>query len=60
MFVAMSYAKMNKLRAEKYYQAKQFGYDLVSYVSSRCSFLTNYPVGENCAILGRQYNSTIR
>jgi len=51
MFVAMSYAKMNKLRAEKYYQAKQLGYELVSYISSRCSFLTEYPVGENCAIL---------
>jgi len=47
----MSYAKMNKLRAEKYYQAKQLGYELVSYVSSRCSFLTEYAVGENCAIL---------
>ena len=51
MFVAMSYAKMNKLRAEKYYQAKSLGYDLVSYVSSRCSLLTNYSVGDNCFIL---------
>src|SRR6266566_6818788 len=51
MFVAMSYAKMNKLRATKFYQAKQLGYELVSYVSSRCSFLTEYAVGENCAIL---------
>ena len=51
MFVAMSYAKMNKLRAEKYYQAKQLGYELVSYISSKCSFLTEHPVGENCAIL---------
>jgi sugar O-acyltransferase (sialic acid O-acetyltransferase NeuD family) len=51
MFVAMSYAKLNKLRAGKYYQAKQLGYELVSYVSSRCSFLTEYAVGENCAIL---------
>jgi len=51
MFVAMSYAKMNKLRAEKYYQAKSLGYDLVSYVSSRCSLLTEYPVGDNCFIL---------
>ena len=51
MFVAMSYAKMNKLRAEKYYQAKGLGYDLVSYVSSRCSLLTDYPVGDNCFIL---------
>ena len=51
MFVAMSYAKMNKLRAEKYYQAKRLGYELVSYVSSSCSFLTEYAVGDNCAIL---------
>jgi sugar O-acyltransferase (sialic acid O-acetyltransferase NeuD family) len=51
MFVAMSYAKMNRLRAEKYYQAKGLGYDLVSYVSSRCSLLTDYPVGDNCFIL---------
>ena len=51
MFVAMSYAKMNKLRAEKYYQAEALGYDLVSYVSSRCSLLTEYPVGDNCFIL---------
>jgi sugar O-acyltransferase (sialic acid O-acetyltransferase NeuD family) len=51
MFVAMSYAKMNKLRAEKYYQTKQLGYELVSYISSKCSFLTEHPVGENCAIL---------
>lgn len=51
LFVAVSYTQLNKIRAEKYYQAKQFGYDLVSYVSSRCSFLTNYPVGDNCFIL---------
>lgn len=51
MFVALSYAKMNRLRAEKYYQIKGLGYDLVSYVSSRCSLLTDYPVGDNCFIL---------
>lgn len=51
MFIALSYAKMNKVRAEKYYKAKELGYELVSYVSSRCSFLTDKPVGENCFIL---------
>jgi sugar O-acyltransferase (sialic acid O-acetyltransferase NeuD family) len=51
MFVALSYARMNKLRAEKYHQAKESEYELVSYVSSRCSFLTDYPVGDNCFIL---------
>ena len=51
MFVALGYAKMNKLRAAKYYQAKELGYSLVSYVSSRCTFLTDNPVGDNCFIL---------
>lgn len=51
MFVALSYARMNKLRAEKYGQAKRRGYELVSYVSSHCSFLTDHPVGDNCFIL---------
>jgi len=51
MFVAMGYSKMNRMRAEKYSAAKNKGYDLVSYVSSRCSFLTDFPVGDNCFIL---------
>lgn len=51
MFVALSYAKMNRIRADKYRQARAAGYDLVSYVSSRCSFLTDHPVGDNCFIL---------
>lgn len=51
MFVALSYAEMNKPRENKYFQAKRCGYELVSYISSRCSFLTNHPVGDNCFIL---------
>jgi sugar O-acyltransferase (sialic acid O-acetyltransferase NeuD family) len=51
MFVAMSYAKMNQVRAAKYNEARALGYGLVSYVSSRCSFLTQYPHGDNCLIL---------
>ncbi|HKO43130.1 MAG TPA: acetyltransferase [Pyrinomonadaceae bacterium] len=51
MFVAMGYSKMNRMRAEKYTEAKNKGYELVSYVSSRCSFLTDFPVGDNCFIL---------
>ena len=51
MFVALSYRGMNKIRAEKYHQAKESGYELVSYISSRCSFLTDNPVGDNCFIL---------
>lgn len=51
MFVALSYAKMNEVRAEKYLAAKALGYRLVSYVSSRCSFLTTTPPGDNCFVL---------
>jgi sugar O-acyltransferase (sialic acid O-acetyltransferase NeuD family) len=51
MFVALSYAKMNGLRAEKYAAMKQAGYRLASYVSSRCSYLAQTPPGENCLIL---------
>ncbi|HEX5874402.1 MAG TPA: acetyltransferase [Pyrinomonadaceae bacterium] len=51
MFVALSYARMNRLREEKYHAAKEKGYELVSYISSRCSFLTDHPVGDNCFIL---------
>jgi sugar O-acyltransferase (sialic acid O-acetyltransferase NeuD family) len=51
MFVAVSYARMNRVRAEKYGRAKEFGYTLVSYVSSRCSYLSDAPPGDNCFIL---------
>jgi sugar O-acyltransferase (sialic acid O-acetyltransferase NeuD family) len=51
MFVALSYAKMNTVRAEKYRATKELGYELVSYVSSRCTFLSDHAVGDNCFIL---------
>jgi sugar O-acyltransferase (sialic acid O-acetyltransferase NeuD family) len=51
MFVAMSYARMNGVRAAKYVEAKALGYALASYVSSRCSFLSQYPHGDNCFVL---------
>ena len=51
MFVALSYVKMNQVRAEKYRNAKALGYPIVSYVSSRCTYLSETPCGENCFIL---------
>ena len=57
MFIALSYSNMNKDRAKKYYKSKELGYDLVSYVSSKCTFLTEIPVGDNCFILE---NNTIQ
>lgn len=51
MFVALSYSKMNHLRAEKYAQMKGIGYQLASYVSSKCTYLSEHPPGDNCFIL---------
>src|SRR5262245_9302115 len=51
MFIALSYGRMNQDRAEKYYAAKARGYSLVSYVSSRCTYLSDEQPGDNCFIL---------
>ncbi len=51
MFVALSYAKVNAIRAEKYQAAKDKGYTLVSYVSSRATVFPGLQVGDNCFIL---------
>ena len=51
MFVAMSYAKINRPRAEKYARAKAAGYRMASYVSSHCTYLSQTPPGDNCFIL---------
>jgi len=51
VFVALSYSKINVLRAEKCQAAKDKGYPLVSYVSSRATTFPGLQVGENCFIL---------
>jgi sugar O-acyltransferase (sialic acid O-acetyltransferase NeuD family) len=50
MFIAVGYTKMNQVRAAFYDQAKAKGYQLVSYVSSRCTNWADTPVGDNCFI----------
>ncbi len=51
MFIALGYTRMNRPRATKYEWAKTLGYELVSYVSSRCTYLSERPPGDNCFIL---------
>jgi sugar O-acyltransferase (sialic acid O-acetyltransferase NeuD family) len=51
MFVALSYAKVNAIRAEKYQACKSKGYQIVSYVSSKATVWPGLQVGENCFIL---------
>jgi sugar O-acyltransferase (sialic acid O-acetyltransferase NeuD family) len=50
-FVAIGYTSMNRLRAQKYHEAKGKGYRLASYVSSRCTWLAQDDPGDNCLIL---------
>ena len=50
MFVALSYSKMNKVRETKYHAAKNKNYTLSSYISSKCSYMSQYECGDNCFI----------
>ena len=49
IFIPISYKKVNKLRAEKFRNAKEKGYECISYISSKATYY-NTPVGENCFI----------
>jgi sugar O-acyltransferase (sialic acid O-acetyltransferase NeuD family) len=50
IFIALSYSQMNRIRAKKYEEAKMKGYKIASYISSKCSYLSQYPPGENAFI----------
>jgi sugar O-acyltransferase (sialic acid O-acetyltransferase NeuD family) len=50
MFVPVSYKKVNKIRAEKYHQAKAKGYKLISYVCSKATIWPGQVIGDNCFI----------
>lgn len=49
-FVALSYSKLNALRKEKFFAAKEKGYTLASFISSRATVLNEGRIGENCFI----------
>lgn len=50
IFIALSYSQMNKLRATKFEEAKGKGYSIASYISSRCTYLSQFRPGENAFI----------
>jgi sugar O-acyltransferase (sialic acid O-acetyltransferase NeuD family) len=50
MFIALSYANLNKVREQKYGEAKGKGYKLANYISSRCSYMSQFSPGDNCFI----------
>jgi sugar O-acyltransferase (sialic acid O-acetyltransferase NeuD family) len=54
MFVAVAYSEMNKTRESKYKEAKDKGYDLISYVCSESMVWENVEIGDNCFIFENQ------
>lgn len=50
MFVAIYFGKLNRTREEKYFQSKEKGYELVSYVSSKALTWPDLAIGDNCII----------
>jgi sugar O-acyltransferase (sialic acid O-acetyltransferase NeuD family) len=49
-FAPLSERKMNMVRAKVYQEAKDKGYEFISYISSKATVLTD-KIGENCFIL---------
>ena len=51
VFVAVGYNSMNKIRENLYNECKAKGYKLANYISSHCTYLSQFPPGDNCFIL---------
>jgi sugar O-acyltransferase (sialic acid O-acetyltransferase NeuD family) len=52
--VALSFGQLNKTREQKYYEVKNMGYFLASYISTRSVFWPDLIHGDNCFILENQ------
>lgn len=50
LFIPLSYTKINKLREQKFIQAKEKGYSLISYIHPKVAIASNAKIGENCFI----------
>ena len=55
MLVIIGYHNLNKIRAKKYQQAKDKGYQLISYISTKSNIDKSVIIGENCFIC--EFNS---
>ena len=50
-FAPMSPSRMNKLRESVYYQIRDKGYEMISYISSKATMFPGTSIGDNCFIL---------
>jgi len=51
LFIAVGYRELNQQRARLYGLAREKGYRLATFISSRATFATNVSIGDNCFIL---------
>lgn len=50
LMIATGYVRVNRLRAERFGQAREMGYRLLSYVSPEARLWDGFTMGENCRI----------
>ncbi len=50
IFVAIGYSGLNRLRAEKYAEAKAKGYTLASFISPKAHISRGCIIGDNCVV----------
>lgn len=50
LFIPISFRDLNSHRANKFKQAKEMGYEMVSYISPNASIMPETTIGENCFI----------
>jgi sugar O-acyltransferase (sialic acid O-acetyltransferase NeuD family) len=50
MIIALGYARVNHLRAERYMQAKDKGYSLLRFISPQAQVWKGFTSGDNCKI----------
>ena len=50
LFIPIGYSRVNKLREKKYIEAKDKGYDFISYIHPKANISSNANIGKNCFI----------
>jgi len=50
MHIAVGHVRVNRIRAQKYLQAKEMGYQLINYISSKSLTWPGVIIGDNCKI----------
>jgi len=50
LFIPISFRDLNQHRANKFQQAKELGYQMISFISSKAQIMPETEIGENCFI----------